>query len=158
MADKVYSIHQTWLIKRTIAHSRLVLKIYQVTIVIIFFSHILHEQVASLRVFQVLGLIFILFGVVGKVGAIFVTIPYSVVGGMQIINFGVLIGVMLSNLQFIDLQSKRNLAIIGISMLVAMMMPHWIQTTPKAINTGKSGPSYFGECNVTVMPHSIQIT
>ena len=72
----------------------------------------------------------------GKVGAIFVTIPYSVVGGMQIINFGVLIGVMLSNLQFIDLQSKRNLAIIGISMLVSMMMPHWIQTTPNAINTG----------------------
>ena len=91
---------------------------------------------ASLRVFQVLGLFFILFGVVGKVGAVFVTIPYSVVGGMQMINFGVLIGVMLSNLQFIDLQSKRNLTIIGMSMLVSMMMPYWIQTTDDPINTG----------------------
>ena len=94
-------------------------------------------QVASLQVFQVLGLLFILFGIIGKIGAVFVTIPYSVVGGMQMINFGVLIGVMLSNLQFIDLKSTRNLAIIGISMLISLMMPEWIRTTEDPINTGK---------------------
>ena len=94
-------------------------------------------QVASLQVFQVLGSLFILFGIIGKIGAVFVTIPYSVVGGMQMINFGVLIGVMLSNLQFIDLKSTRNLAIIGISMLISLMMPEWIRTTENPINTGK---------------------
>jgi nucleobase transporter 1/2 len=77
------------------------------------------------------------FGVIGKVGAVFVTIPYSVIGGMMMINFGMLIGVMLSNLQFIDLSSSRNLAIIGMSILMAMMMPYWVQTTPNAIETGK---------------------
>ncbi|XP_052770905.1 solute carrier family 23 member 2-like [Mya arenaria] len=93
-------------------------------------------RVASLRVFQVLGLLFIIMGVIGKVGAVFITIPYSVIGGLQIINFGVLAGVMLSNLQFIDLGSKRNVTIIGMSMLVAMMMPHWVKTTENPINTG----------------------
>ncbi|WAR21514.1 S23A2-like protein, partial [Mya arenaria] len=70
-----------------------------------------------------------------RVGAVFITIPYSVIGGLQIINFGVLAGVMLSNLQFIDLGSKRNVTIIGMSMLVAMMMPHWVKTTENPINT-----------------------
>ncbi|KAL4231462.1 hypothetical protein ACF0H5_009039 [Mactra antiquata] len=93
-------------------------------------------KVASLRVFQVLGLLFMLLGVIGKVGAFFVTIPYSVIGGLQVINFGVLAGVMLSNLQFIDLNSRRNLSIIGISMLVAMMLQHWIKSTKNAIYTG----------------------
>ena len=87
--------------------------------------------------FQVVGLIFILFGIVGKIGAIFVTVPYPVVGGMMMINFGVLIGVMLSNLQFIDLTSTRNLGIIGMSMLLAVMFPFWIETTPDAIDTGR---------------------
>ena len=74
----------------------------------------------------------------GKIGAIFVTVPYPVVGGMMMINFGVLIGVMLSNLQFIDLSSTRNLGIIGMSMLLSVMFPYWIETTPDAINTGRS--------------------
>ena len=78
-----------------------------------------------------------ILGVIGKVGAFFVTIPYSVIGGLQVINFGVLAGVMLSNLQFIDLNSKRNLSIIGISMLIAMMLQHWIKSTKDAIETGR---------------------
>ncbi|KAL4222457.1 hypothetical protein ACF0H5_018497 [Mactra antiquata] len=93
-------------------------------------------RVASLRVFQLVGVIFIFFGVLGKIGAVFVTIPYSVVGGMMIINFGVLTGVMLSNLQFIDINSTRNQAIIGISMLMGFSLPYYMQTTPGAINTG----------------------
>ncbi|XP_053374769.1 solute carrier family 23 member 1-like isoform X2 [Mercenaria mercenaria] len=93
-------------------------------------------RVASLRVFQLVGIIFTVFGVIGKIGAIFVTIPYSVIGGMMMINFGVLIGVMLSNLQFIDLSSTRNLGIIGMSILMAMMLPYWVEITPNAIQTG----------------------
>ena len=87
--------------------------------------------------FQVVGLIFIVFGIVGKIGAVFVNIPYSVVGGMMMINFGVLIGVMLSNLQFIDTSSTRNLSVIGVSMLLALMLPYWVEATPNAINTGR---------------------
>ncbi|XP_053385784.1 solute carrier family 23 member 1-like [Mercenaria mercenaria] len=93
-------------------------------------------KVASLRVFQLLGIIFMFLGIIGKIGAFLVTIPYPVIGGLQIISFGVLAGVMLSNLQFIDLNSRRNLSIIGISMLVAMMLQYWINNSKDAILTG----------------------
>jgi len=80
---------------------------------------------------------FIVLGILGKVGAVFVIIPYSVIGGMMMINFGILIGVMMSNMQFIDMNSSRNLGIIGLSMLMAMMTPYWLKITPDGINTGK---------------------
>lgn len=88
--------------------------------------------------FQVVGLMFIVLGIVGKVGAVFVLIPYSVIGGMMVISFGILIGVMMSNMQFIDQNSSRNLGIIGLSMLMALMTPYWLEITPGAIQTGNS--------------------
>ncbi|KAJ8317212.1 hypothetical protein KUTeg_005116 [Tegillarca granosa] len=93
-------------------------------------------KVASLRVFQVLGLLYMIFGVIGKVGAVCVTIPYSVVGGMQMINFGVLCGVMISNIQYTDMKSTRNHVIIGCSLFIGLMMPYWMRSNPDALDTG----------------------
>ncbi|KAJ8317030.1 hypothetical protein KUTeg_004934 [Tegillarca granosa] len=93
-------------------------------------------KVASLRVFQLLGIIYMIFGVIGKIGAVCVTIPYSVIGGMQMINFGVLVGVMISNIQFTDMTSTRNHVIIGFSMFVGLMMPYWMRENPEALDTG----------------------
>jgi nucleobase transporter 1/2 len=69
---------------------------------------------------------------------VFVTVPYSVLGGTQIITVGIFIGVVLSNLQYIDLNSTRNLAIIGISLLLGLMIPYWVEKTPHDIQTGKA--------------------
>lgn len=77
-----------------------------------------------------------IFGVIGKIGAVCVTIPYSVIGGMQMINFGVLVGVMISNIQFTDMTSTRNHVIIGFSMFVGLMMPYWMRENPEALDTG----------------------
>lgn len=77
-----------------------------------------------------------IFGVIGKVGAFCVTIPYSVVGGMQMINFGVLCGVMISNIQYTDMKSTRNHVIIGCSLFIGLMMPYWMRSDPDALDTG----------------------
>ena len=45
-------------------------------------------QVGSRRVVQFGGLLMILFGLFGKFGALFVTIPEPVVGGMFLVMFG----------------------------------------------------------------------
>jgi len=45
-------------------------------------------QVASRRVIQVEALYMVLFGVLGKVGALFVTIPEPVIGGVFLVMFG----------------------------------------------------------------------
>jgi nucleobase transporter 1/2 len=88
---------------------------------IILYVHVFHIpfvyvlQVASRLVFTVFPCILILFGIIGKVVAVFITIPYPVLGGVQIIGFGMFIGLVMSNLQYIDMQSTRNLAIIGVN-------------------------------------------
>ncbi|CAG5128101.1 unnamed protein product, partial [Candidula unifasciata] len=92
--------------------------------------------VASRRVMQGCGLIFVIFAIVGKAGALFVTIPYPVLGGISFIMNGIFIGLVLSYLQFVDLNSTRNLAIIGMSLLLGMMLPYWIGENPDAIETG----------------------
>lgn len=94
------------------------------------------SKVASRRVFQVLGVIFIFFGIMGKIGALFITVPYPVLGGVQLLSFGIFIGIVLSNLQYIDLNSTRNLAIIGISLLLGLMIPYFGQKNPNAFDTG----------------------
>ena len=48
-----------------------------------------------------------------------------------------LTGVVLSNLQVVDLGSSRNLAIIGTSIFTGLMVPHWIETYPSELSTGK---------------------
>ncbi len=85
-----------------------------------------------------------LVAVVGKIGAVFVTIPYSVVGAVLILALGNFIGIVLSNLQHVDLNSSRNLAIIGISMLVGLMLPYWVQKRPDGIDTGECTWRHFG--------------
>ena len=88
--------------------------------------------------FVCVSLVYILFGVIAKFSAIFITIPHPVLGGALIIMFGMVNGVVLSNLQSVDLTSTRNSAIIGTSLLVGLMMPHWIERYPDTIDTGKS--------------------
>ena len=79
----------------------------------------------------------IILSLIGKFGALFVTIPDPVVGGVFIVLFGVLIAVGLSPLQFVDMDSMRNLFIIGFSMFFGLVLPLWLKRNPKAIQTGE---------------------
>ncbi|KAK3096137.1 hypothetical protein FSP39_023616 [Pinctada imbricata] len=93
-------------------------------------------RVASRDVFLATGCIYIIFGIIGKVSAVFLTIPYPVLGGALIVMFGMFTGVVLSNLQVVSLSSSRNLAIIGISILFGLMIPHWVENFPDQISVG----------------------
>ena len=76
-------------------------------------------------------------GVVGKFGALFVTIPDPIVGGVFMVMFGIIAAVGISNLQFADMNSPRNLFIVGFSILFGLALPHYMNSHPNAINTGK---------------------
>ena len=45
------------------------------------------------------AIVFILFGIIGKLSAVFITIPYPVLGGASIAMFSSFTGVAISNLQ-----------------------------------------------------------
>lgn len=42
----------------------------------------------------------------------------------------------LSNLQFVDMNSSRNLFVLGFSMFFGLTLPNYLDSNPGAINTG----------------------
>lgn len=104
----------------------------------------------------------VLMGVLGKVGAIFTTIPAPVMGGMFIVMFGIITAAGISNLQvhtqcfaklpqflhktsansccvfaqYADMNSSRNIFVFGFSMFSALVIPNWVLKHPQVIATG----------------------
>ena len=71
----------------------------------------------------------IVLGLFPFIGNLFVGIPNPIIGGLFIVMFGLITGIGLSNLQFIDLNSQRNLFILGFSLFVGLMVPTWVEST-----------------------------
>jgi nucleobase transporter 1/2 len=87
-------------------------------------------RVGSRRVVQAGSLIMILLGTVSKFGALFTTIPSPIVGGMYCAMFGMIAAVGLSNLQFVDLNSARNLFILGFAFFMGLSVPEYFAANP----------------------------
>lgn len=79
------------------------------------------NKVGSRRVIQCGGLIMIIFGLLSKFGAFFITIPEPIVGGIFCVMFAMITAVGLSNLQFVNLNSTRNLFVLGFSVFFALV-------------------------------------
>ncbi len=79
----------------------------------------------------------IALGILGKFGALFSTIPDPVVGGVFCCMFGMITAVGISNLQYVDLNSVRNLFIIGFAFLMGFAVPDYFKKNDNAIDTGK---------------------
>lgn len=97
-------------------------------------------KVASRAVFLTAGVILLLCGVIGKFGAILTLIPDPVIGGTLTVVFGMVSAVGISTLKFIDLESTRNLTILGISLILGLMVPQYINDPVNAsiIDTGNN--------------------
>ncbi|XP_069014875.1 solute carrier family 23 member 1-like [Embiotoca jacksoni] len=93
-------------------------------------------KVGSRAVLLLSGIFMILMGMLGKIGAIFTTIPTPVIGGMFLIMFGVISAAGISNLQFTDMNSSRNIFVFGFSMFSALVVPNWILKNPDFLQTG----------------------
>ncbi len=87
-------------------------------------------RVGSRRVVQAGAVIMILLGMVSKFGALFTTIPQPIVGGMYCAMFGMIAAVGLSNLQFVDLNSARNLFILGFAFFMGLSVPEYFGQHP----------------------------
>ena len=51
---------------------------------------------------------------------------------------GMVTAVGLSNLQYVDLNSTRNLYILGLSLLLGLGLPFYMSNNPGIIRTGKT--------------------
>ncbi|XP_036373942.1 xan_ur_permease domain-containing protein [Megalops cyprinoides] len=93
-------------------------------------------RVGSRMVIVASGFLMVVMGIFGKIGAIFTTIPTPVIGGMFLVMFGVISAAGVSNLQYADMNSSRNIFIFGFSMFSGLVIPNWIIKNPGSIATG----------------------
>ena len=54
-----------------------------------------------------------------------------------LVCLGMLTAVGISNLQFVDLNSSRNLFIFGFSIFFGLTLPLWVSSHTGVVNTGK---------------------
>lgn len=94
-------------------------------------------RVGSRRVVQAGALLMVVLGMVSKFGALFTTIPQPIVGGMYCAMFGMIASVGLSNLQFINLNSGRNLFILGFSLFMGLSVPEYFSANPVKIESAE---------------------
>ncbi len=87
-------------------------------------------RVGSRRVVQTGAVLMLVLAVFGKFGALFTTIPGPIVGGMYCAMFGMIAAVGLSNLQFVDLNSARNLFILGFAFFMGLSVPEYFAAHP----------------------------
>lgn len=72
----------------------------------------------------------LLLGLVGKFSALFASLPDPVLGALFCTLFGMITAVGLSNLQFVDLNSSRNLFVLGFSIFFGLMLPSYLKQNP----------------------------
>ncbi|XP_034288169.1 solute carrier family 23 member 1 isoform X2 [Pantherophis guttatus] len=93
-------------------------------------------KVGSRKVVQYGAGIMLILGTIGKFTALFASLPDPILGGMFCTLFGMITAVGLSNLQFVDMNSSRNLFILGFAMFFGLTLPNYLDSHPNAINTG----------------------
>ncbi|XP_065202699.1 solute carrier family 23 member 1-like [Planococcus citri] len=95
-------------------------------------------RIGSRRVIQFACLLMLLQGVINKFGAVFIVIPEPIIGGIFCVMFGMIAAIGLSTLQYVNLNSARNLYIIGFCLFFSLVLPRWMIAHPNAINTGNA--------------------
>jgi len=102
--------------------------------------------VASRYVIQIGALLMLVVGFVGYFGALITTIPAPIVGGLYIAMFGQIAAVGLSNLKHVDLDSSRNVFIIGLALFLGLALPSYMGNvgSASAFQQGMAGVPLVG--------------
>ncbi|KAM6435854.1 solute carrier family 23 member 1-like isoform 1-T3 [Liasis olivaceus] len=93
-------------------------------------------RVGSRMVIVAGGFVLLLTGMFGKIGAVFASIPTPIIGGMFLVMFGIIVAVGVSNLQYADMNSSRNIFIFGFSIFAGLTVPGWVENNTEKLKTG----------------------
>ncbi|KAH9749062.1 nucleobase-ascorbate transporter 2 [Citrus sinensis] len=96
-------------------------------------------RVGSRRVIQISAGFMIFFSMLGKFGAFFASIPFTIFAAVYCVLFGLVASVGLSFLQFTNMNSMRNLFITGVALFLGLSVPEYFREyTAKALH----GPAH----------------
>jgi solute carrier family 23 (nucleobase transporter), member 1 len=82
-------------------------------------------KVASRAVVLIGAAFLLVFGLIAKFGAVIASIPTPIVGGVYLALFGLIAAVGLSNLRRADMDSQRNLMIVGFLLFMGLVVPNY---------------------------------
>ncbi|KAL5125577.1 Nucleobase-ascorbate transporter 1 [Glycine soja] len=82
-------------------------------------------RVGSRRVVQISAGFMIFFSILGKFGAVFASIPFPIFAALYCILFGLVASIGISFLQFTNMNSMRNLIIIGLTLFLGISVPQF---------------------------------
>ncbi|XP_073128528.1 nucleobase-ascorbate transporter 6 [Henckelia pumila] len=104
-------------------------------------------RVGSRRVVQISAGFMLFFSVLGKFGAVFASIPTSIVGALYCIFFAYVGAGGLSFLQFCQLNSFRNKFILGFSIFLGLSIPQYFNeyTAIKGFGPVNTGGRWFND-------------
>ncbi|XP_059821470.1 solute carrier family 23 member 2-like [Hypanus sabinus] len=121
-------------------------------------------KVGSRRVIQYGAVMMLLLGTVGKFSALFASLPDPVLGALFCTLFGMITAVGLSNLQFVDLNSSRNLFVLGFSIFFGLMLPSYLKQNPlvtgiaeidQVLNVLLTTAMFVGGCVAFILDNTI---
>ncbi|NXT41987.1 S23A3 protein, partial [Pelecanoides urinatrix] len=97
-------------------------------------------QAGSRPSVQVSALVCVVLGMSPRLAGLLTRIPLAVHGGVLCITYAVAVGTGISYFQYADIDSGRNIFIVGFAMFMALLVPRWLGTAPAHLATGSWVP------------------
>ncbi|XP_046343832.2 solute carrier family 23 member 2-like [Haliotis rufescens] len=94
------------------------------------------SKTASRSVMLCCGFSLVLMAVFGKFGAAIATVPDPTLAGTIVVLSGMLVAIGLSTLSHVNLNSSRNMTILGVSLFFGIFLPEWVDRHSDFIDTG----------------------
>ncbi|NXP55166.1 S23A3 protein, partial [Heliornis fulica] len=85
---------------------------------------------------QVSALVCMVLGLSPRLAGLLTRIPLAVHGGVLCVTYAVAVGTGISYFQYADIDSGRNIFIVGFTMFMALLVPRWFSTAPAHLATG----------------------
>ncbi|KFP80325.1 Solute carrier family 23 member 3, partial [Acanthisitta chloris] len=85
---------------------------------------------------QVSALVCVVLGMSPRLAGFLTHIPLAVHGGVLCVTYAVAVGTGISYFQYADIDSGRNIFIVGFAMFMALLVPRWFSTALTHLATG----------------------
>ncbi|XP_073866280.1 solute carrier family 23 member 3 isoform X8 [Macaca fascicularis] len=95
-------------------------------------------QAGSQQVAHLVGLLCMGLGLSPRLAQLLTTIPLPVVGGVLGVTQAVVLSAGFSSFYLADIDSGRNIFIVGFSIFMALLLPRWFREAPVLFSTGWS--------------------
>ncbi|XP_016052394.1 PREDICTED: solute carrier family 23 member 3 isoform X2 [Miniopterus natalensis] len=95
-------------------------------------------QAGSRRVACLVGLLCMGLGLSPRLAQLLTTVPLPVLGGVLGVTQAVVLSTGLSSFHLADIDSGRNVFIVGFSIFMALLLPRWLREAPVLLSTGWS--------------------